>query len=341
MKKYNHLTTPLRERIWLHNEEGYNQSEIATMLWVHQSTISRELKRNGVKGWYDPPSAKVKARERRRRSKYQWYKIQEKKKLRKYIVKKLKKWWTPEMISWRIQKIDTHVPYVSTKGIYNWLYSVWWQRYCKYLKSNRTKPRRRKNGWVKKKRTIIPSALSISHRPEEANKRTQVWHYEADTIVSWKKTGSKYALAVKVDRMTRYTKIKRMPNLKPDTMNEAINQSLQWLPCRSITYDHWIENQRHLLIRWALLCMTYFCNKYCSWQKGTVEHVNGRIREFIPKGADISKYSDKEVQAIEDHINHTPRKCLWFKTPYEAMQESIQYESKVKNRQTKKTHNNV
>lgn len=75
----------------------------------------------------------------------------------------------------------------------------------------------------------------------------------------------------------------------------------------------------------ALQIKTYFCRPYHSWEKGTIENTNGRIRRFIPKGADLSTYSDTEIQIIEDWLNHTPRKCLNYETPYEIMQKNLRF----------------
>ena len=91
---------------------------------------------------------------------------------------------------------------------------------------------------------------------------------------------------------------------------------------KTITHDNGIENKNHEDVAVALSVKTFFCDPYSSWQKGSVENTIGRIRRFIPKGADISLYSNKEIAAIEHWLNHTPRKCLGYKTPYEVMLEN-------------------
>ena len=130
---------------------------------------------------------------------------------------------------------------------------------------------------------MIPYRVSISQRPLEAYKRSVVGHWEVDTIVSGKKTKSKAALCVCVDRMSNYAKVVPIPNLKPDSMNQALIRALGDLPCHTITYDNGIENKGHMAIKRILNCLTFCCHPYCSWEKPIVENVNGRIRRFIAK----------------------------------------------------------
>ena len=93
----------------------------------------------------------------------------------------------------------------------------------------------------------------------------------------------------------------------------------QGLHLRTLTYDNGIENKYHEEIADTLSIQTYFCKPYHSWEKGTVENTIGRIRRFIPKGSDVANYTPKYIAKIEHWLNHTPRKCLKFKTPYEIM----------------------
>jgi transposase, IS30 family len=120
------------------------------------------------------------------------------------------------------------------------------------------------------------------------------------------------------DRKSRRTKIKKIKNIRPSTNREALTTMAADLYCLTITHDNGIENKQHELLAEILKIQTYFCDSYCSWQKGSIENTIGRIRRFIPKGADVSLYSDEYIQMIEDWLNNTPRKCLDFKTPNEV-----------------------
>ena len=119
---------------------------------------------------------------------------------------------------------------------------------------------------------MIPHRIGIEHRPQQADTRGEVGHWEVDTMVSGKKTRSKVALCVMVDRMTRYTCIERIPNLRGVSMNTAILKRLNRLPTKTRTYDNGVENTRHYVLRPILAVITFFCDAYSSWQKGTVEN---------------------------------------------------------------------
>jgi len=207
---------------------------------------------------------------------------------------------------------------VSRQGIYKWLYSAYCQAYCQYLPSKQYRKRRRRG--KKTKREMIPNRVSIHKRPNAANERLEFGHFEADTVVSGKKYGST-SLNVIVERKSRFVKLRKLSNLKPSTTNRAILRGMKtFSKIRSLTLDTGIENKWHE----RLNLLIFFCDSYASWQKGAVENVNLRIRRFIPKGANIADYSDKQIQKIEDWLNHTPRKSLNYKTPYEIMyQENL------------------
>ena len=102
-------------------------------------------------------------------------------------------------------------------------------------------------------------------------------------------------------------------------MTRALKNMANDLTLRTITYDNGIENRDHETVAIALKINTYFCNPYHSWEKGGVENTIGRIRRYIPKGSNLADYSERDIAKIEHWLNHTPRKCLHWKTPYEIM----------------------
>jgi len=303
--------------------KGYSQREIGSALGRSQSSISREINRNSVKGRYKPKPAKVKARQRRKQSKYQGMKVRERPELEAYVVGKLELKWTPEEIAGRLKEIDTHLPYISAKGIYKWLYSVWGQAYCHLLPKQRHRPRKRRK--KKTKREMIPNRIPIHSRPVGADERSEFGHFEEDTAVSGRRTKSKAALAVFCERKARYSCLSRMHNMRPKIHVKAQQKMAKGLKMKTITYDNGIENKHHEEVAKSLNVHTFFCDPYSSWQKGTVENTIGRIRRFIPKGADIAKFTHDQIAAIEHWLNHTPRKCLNFKTPHEIMEENLRF----------------
>lgn len=321
--KYKHFTDAERSEISILLGKGYSHRSIGSALGRSQPSISREIKRNSACGKYMPKRAKLKARNRRKLSKYQGMKVCDRPELEKYIISKLKLKWTPEEIAGRLKGVDVHLSYISGKGVYKWLYSAYGQRYCHLLPKQRYKPKKRRGN--KTERVMIPNRVGIEHRPVKANNRAEFGHYEEDTMVSGRKTKSKAALAVFCERKARYSKLSKMKDMRPKTHVRVQKKMAKTLRMKTITYDNGIENKNHEEVAKKLSVRTFFCNPYSSWEKGTVENTIGRIRRFIPKGADVSKYTDKQIQKIEDWLNHTPRKCLNYLTPYEIMQKNLRF----------------
>lgn len=321
--KYTHITGPERLEISILLDKGYSHRDIGSALGRSQASVSREIKRNSVNGKYQPRKAKAKARVRRRYSKYQGMKVRERPELEEYIIAKLKLRWTPEEIAGRLKEVDTHLPYISGKGIYKWLYSAYGQKHCHLLPKQRYRPRKRRG--KKTKREMIPNRVGIEYRPVKANERVEFGHFEEDTMVSGRRTKSKAALAVFCERKARYTKLNLMKNMRPKTHVKAQKKMAKTLLMKTITYDNGIENKYHEQVAKELSVRTFFCNPYSSWEKGTVENTIGRVRRFIPKGADLSKYTAKQIQKIEDWLNHTPRKCLNYLTPHEIMTKNLRF----------------
>ena len=321
-KRYIHLSQNDRDRIEALLKQGHEQKEIAEVLKVNKSTISREIKRNrrnirsrgGNKdGPYESTVAHHKAYLKRKYSKYQGKEIVQNDGLREYIIKGLKKHWNPDEIAGRM-KLENQPFYASKNTIYAWLYSAWGQRYCKYLYSKRYHPKKQNKN--KTGRVLIPNKKPITERPIGAINKTRYGRFESDTIVSGKRTRSKAALTVSIEVKTKYAGVRKIKNLKPLSNLNAIldiNRNLQKV--LSITFDNGIENTKHESIG----VPTYFCDPYSSWQKPHAENVNKMIRRYIPKGSDISKYSDSYVKMAVDKINNKPRKSLNYQTAKELM----------------------
>lgn len=318
-KATGHITKAERREIALLLQKKYSRQDIADALGRDISTIKREIFRNSVNGEYDPDKAHAKYRVRRQNSKYEAMKITRDQELEAYIKDKLKQAWTPEEISGRIKKHDHHITYVSTRCIYKWLYSNRGQAFCQYLPSKRY--RRKKQKKKAGKQSHIPNRVGIEERPEAANAREECGHGETDLIVSGKTHNSTSALNVTVDRKSRYVKLKKLLSQKPAENNAALEEAIAAMNLQTLTADNGLENRRHEM--WSV--NGYFCNPYSSWEKGSVENVNWRIRRFIPKGANIADIPDEEIVWLERWLNHTPRKCLDFKTPFEVTLEESSF----------------
>ncbi len=314
-KKYIHINKIERLEIAILLKKEYGIRAIAQALNRSPSSVSEEIRKNSTRHGYEPHKANHKARVKRMYSKAHGKKINQKKELEKYIINKLKKHWSPDEISGRM-RIEGKSFYASKTAIYDWLYSAYGQRYCCYLPSKQFKKKKRR---VKVKRSLIPNRIGIESRSSVINQRLEYGHYEGDTVVSGKKTRSKSALTVVCERKSKYINILKINNLKPSTFNSSVKNILDKQKIKSLTLDNGLENRY-----WEELNVekVYFCDPYSSWQKGGVENMNKMIRRYIPKGCNISKYSHRFIQKIEDILNSKPRKSLGYKTPYEVMIEN-------------------
>jgi len=320
-KKYAHIKKAERSEIAILLQKGYGVRDIAQALSRGAGTISDEIRRNSVKGTYDPRKAQLKARVRRLYSKYQGMKIVGDRKLWDYVEEKLKLDWSPEEIAGRIKHVDTQITYTSRGAIYKFVYSVYGRRLerCLRYKGKKRKPK----GRVKVSQ--LENRLFIEKRPKIADKRKRFGDWEGDFIVSGK-SGSGVLLVLH-ERKARYTIIRKIMAKSPALVNRYILEMFGIVVCfNSLTLDNDIVFEKHEELSLLLGKPVYFCHPYHSWEKGGVENTNKLIRQYVPKGSDISQYPDKEIQAIEDKLNNRPRKCLQYQTPLEVM---------IKNKQLK------
>ncbi len=348
MKKAPKLTDEERSEIQILIEKGYSHRSIARALGRSPNTISSEIKRGSCGdddrtakedwGKYLALRAKQKAYVRRWRSKYQGKKIECHNELKLFIIAKLKSHWNPEEISGflKLHHCCTSVycknldlgagcsgglDYTSKSTIYAWLYSAYGQRYCDHLYSKRyNKKPRREN---KTDRVMIPDKVSIADRPESIEPRIEPGHYEFDSVVSSKASGSKHALAVVQERSTRFIRASIVTNLKPIPYAERIVTLVQGLKVSSLTTDNGIENRSHKQITTNLPSKPtiYFTDPYSSWQKGSIENANKMLRRYFPKGTNFANIKQTDVITALTRINNKPRKILGYKSSLQLAKE--------------------
>lgn len=294
-------------------KRGYTHEEIADASGRNQGAVSREIKRNSVKGRYNPQKASHKAYVRTHEARFQWSDIHANKTCERYVILQLKKGYPPETISGLMKK-EKQGFYASKTAIYDWLYSHYGQRYCKYLPYKQYGRKRRRG--KKAKRELIPFRVNISKR-----KKLTWYDYEGDTVVSKR---SKKALVVFHNPKTMYGDIRKVSNMKPHTVFLAFREMLARVVAHSITFDNGQENRLHLHLK----IKTFFCDPHAPWQKPGVENMNRFIRKYIPKKKDISNYSEKYVAFIVEKYNNTPKKKLGWKTPHEVMKEKKLFRNK-------------
>ncbi len=326
-KAYKQIKKEERYLISILLRRGCSYAEIGRSLGRDKSTISREVTSNrrkiraqgGTKdGPYEAKVANHKAYVRRKNAKHQGKKIWLNKPLLKYIKTKLRKRWSPDVISGRMKQ-EGQPFYASKTAIYDFVYSSYGQSLTKYLPSKKRNKSKRKE--KKTKRELIPNRIGIEHRPLAVN--DEHGHYEGDTLVSGKKHHSKKAVSVVYARKAKYVDARKIPNLKPQGNEQAMEDMFNKLNNpKTCTLDNGIENTKHEDLQEALGINIYFCDPFSAWQKAGIENVNKLLRRDLKKGSDLGDYSDQYVANICKKLNNTPRKSLGYKTPKEVMLEN-------------------
>lgn len=320
---YTHLSE--RERVGIFHQRmvELSKAEIARRLKRHRATIGRELKRfHRHPSWpyyrqYLPDAAEHLARERRARPRgYRWTKHRP---LLAYVLRKLRLEWSPEQIAGRIRTDFAGDPKmrVSHQSIYQYIKAdrqaggSLWKRLRQGFKL------RRKPYGTGPRRCRIPDRVGIEQRPKPVESRKHKGHWEADTML-----GSKGRLATCVERKSRYVLIARLPDGKALEFNAAAIRCFRKIPSRwrkTITTDNGSEFIEHKQLGTRLGFKTFFANPYSSWERGTNENTNGLIRQYVPKGTDLSTLSYQRVARIAAKLNNRPRKCLAYRTPAEVL----------------------
>lgn len=324
-RTFNFLTSEEREKISVLTAKGYSIREIATVLGRSPSTVSREFKRETTvmhKGCYYAVSTIENLRKKQLNTRKP--RICDNLKIRNYIIKKLELGWSPEIIA---NTIFDDIGYsIGKDAIYDFIYKGN-NHLSKYL--TRQHLGRKKQKKNRTKRTLIPNRVDIDFRPIEADERKEIGHFECDTVVSFR--GSKSALLVIADRVSRYTYIKRLDQKTSEQASSVLKATL--FPyknlAKTITYDNGCEFTWHEKVNSHLEVQSYFCKPYHSWEKGTVENINGLIRRFFPKGTDFDTITDEQIKYVEDWINNRPMKVLGYKTPYQVFNKLAAQEFSV------------
>lgn len=313
--RFKHLNQSERDRIQGMLESGMKQSQIAQILKVNKSTISREIaKRKKRTGRYETSAAQQKAYVKRRCSKYQGMKVESSPELKAYIIEGLIEKRSPDEIAGRM-KLEKKPFYAAKDAIYRWLYSAKGQKYTHYLCTKRYKKKKQKK---KSKRQMIPGRISIDQRPKGATNKTRYKHFEIDTAVAPRRVDNNQAIAIATDIKSKFIMAHKLMNLSNDEMTKSVSQFTQKANILTFTADNGIENRGHEM--WK--APTYFANPHSPWQKPLVECSIGLLRRwFYRKGTDWSKVSEVELQEAINTLNNKYRKSLGYKSAMEVALE--------------------
>jgi len=323
-RQYEQLSLEQRIEISRLQTAGHSIRQIAAALDRSPSTISRELRRNkGKVVGYKPAYAQEQTQARR----WKGSRLEREPFLRRAVMERLKCGWSPEQIAGRLARERGH-RVISYESIYRFVYAQMartkdysWRRYLPRGKSKRG-CRGRKGGSSAR---FIEGRISWSERPPDAADRKTAGHWEADLMLF-----SKYGQAVLTvhERSSRLLLAVRPINKAAHGVARHLVRLFRDLPAklrRTVTFDNGTEFAHHRALH-RLSIATFFCDRYAPWQKGGIENAIGRMRRFLPRKTDLATLPNARFRALIAAYNHTPRKCLDFRTPAEAFSEVLHFE---------------
>ena len=312
------LTLSEREEISRSLVKGHTIRAIADLLGRAPSTISREIKRNGGMSRYRASKADQAAWDRTRRPKV--CKLVENRTLARIVASKLQLEWSPEQIAgWlKCTYPNDETCQVSHETIYRSLFiqarGALKKELLQYLRRTRAMRRSRHHTQKTPDHGRIIDAVSISERPASVEDRAVPGHWEGDLIIG----SNSSQIATLVERHTRYLMLVKVDRKDTETVINALIKHAYKLPqelYKSLTWDRGKEMADHKRFSLATDIKVYFCDPQHPWQRGSNENTNGLIRQYLPKGIDLSAYSQSKLNAIARRLNERPRKTLDFETP--------------------------
>lgn len=249
--------------------------------------------------------------------------------LRTFVERELYSDQSPENIAGRIKAHEHYLPHTSKESIYRYIGSAYGRR-IEYHRTKKKARHRRRRVRIEK----LTERTFIEKRPVSINKRMRIGNAEADFIVSGN-DGTGIMLTV-VDRKIRVAFLELILDVTIEAVHQAFVRIKKRYPelC-TFTTDNDILFRHHQKLARLLGVKIYFCHPYHSWEKGSIENVNGVIRRTIPKGSDLSRYSKQSVRALEKKLNDRFMKCLGYRTPSEALHEARKQKSSARGRREK------
>jgi IS30 family transposase len=326
---YEHLSYVDRLSIDQGKLSGLSLRAIARKLKRAPSTISRDVKRMGAyRAGYDAPSAFFSALYRRSASRSGGRKLHPGSPLFEHVTSQLRTGWSPLQIAGRLRRMDEAISpgnadlgTVSHETIYTALYALprgeLRRELLGHLRQERQNRRPRSRGTDRRK-GFVTDDIRITQRPEDVAGRLIPGHWEGDLI---KGAANRSAVGTLVERTSRLVLLARMDGLDAETTRCAFERSFENIPepmRKTLTYDRGTEMARHAKLTANTGIKVYFADPYSPWQRGSNENANGLIRQYLPKGTDLSGHSQDDLNIITERLNNRPRKVLDFETPNEV-----------------------
>jgi IS30 family transposase len=322
-----YLSVAEREEIAVGLAAGQSCRQIAVRLGRPASTVSREIRRNGVRGVYRALAAQGQAEYRARRPKTA--RLAGNARLRGWVQQRLEERWSPEQVSATLKAefpgdLEMRVSHeTSCQSIYVQGRGALRRELASCLRTGRAlrKPRRQEG----ERRGRIPDMVMVSERPAEAADRAVPGHWEGDLIIG--KNG-RSAIGTLVERSTRFVLLLHLPDgHDAAAVAQAMTEAMATLPAalrRSLARDQGKEMAGHAQITLATGLQVYFCDPHSPWQRGSNENTNGLLRQYFPKGTSLAAHSREHLDAVAAQLNARPRKTLGWRTPAQALDHALQ-----------------
>lgn len=317
---YKHFTPDKRNELAALLYAKVKKRKIAKLLQKSRTTIWRERKRGEApNGRYYALKAKRLAKKKRIKANARFRKIENDKALRKYIIRKLKKYWSPEQISGRWNKYHRR-KHIGKDTIYKYVYGKR-KDLVKYLRCQKGKYRRRYGTRIREKQREMLKKRRIDQRPEIVNQRVRIGDWEGDTIIGKDK---KPAILTHVERKSGLVLADKLDKATAQATKEKTIKRFKRIPKEkklTMTYDNGSTFSEHELTERNTGMTIFFAHPYHSWERGSNENANGLLRQFFPKKTKFATINQKDIQKAVRLLNNRPRKRLNYSTPYEIFYE--------------------
>lgn len=306
--------------------QGAGLRAVARVLGRAPSTISRELARNGGRAQYAAAHADWRAWRRARRPKR--CRLAQCRRLRTLVAQQLARDWSPRQIAGWLRRTYPHRPelHVSPETIYRTLFvqarGALKKELTAHLRSRRPHRRAQASATRRSRRGQIIDAVSIAERPATVDDRALPGHWEGDLLMGARQT----VIATLVERHSRYVHLVRVPTKETHVVVNGLIREVRRLPGRliaTLTWDRGQELQEHRRFTMATDVRVYFCDPRSPWQRGSNENTNGLLRQYFPRGTDLSVYTQRQLDAVARRLNTRPRETLGFRTPADVLYEAV------------------